>query len=308
MKKAIIIGSSGQDGRLLTDYLLDKGHYVIGIDNRRLSKKHKNYKYLNVNITNTKSVFNLIKKYKPDHIYYLAAYNHSSEIKDEDNLKSIKLSYDVNVMGLVNFLEGIRQYSNKTKIFYASSSLIFAGTKTLLQDENTPISPTCIYGITKQDGMQLCRLYRHEYDVFASVGILYNHESSYRPDDFLSKKIIKKAIEIKNGSKKKLILGDLSAQADWGFAPDFVDAFYRILNLPKSDDFIIATGKKYSVRDFVKNVFGYFDLSWKHYVIEDKKIIKRKTTILIGNATKLRSKTKWKPTVDFREMIKKLIS
>ena len=128
MKKIIIIGSNGQDGRLLTDYLLEKDHYVIGVDSKRIPKKHKNYKYLNVDITNPKSVFNLIKKYKPEHVYYLAAYNQSSEAKNWDNLKSIKLSYDVNVLGLVNFLEGIRQYSNKTKIFYASSSLIFAGT------------------------------------------------------------------------------------------------------------------------------------------------------------------------------------
>jgi len=300
MKKlAIIIGSGGQDGKILTDYLLSKNYSLIGVG--------KKIRTSDIDITKSDEVFELVKKHKPNEIYYLAAYHHSSEEKDENQLELIKQSYEVNVFGLANFLEAIRVYSKNTRIFYASSSLVFAGTDTSIQDEATPHSPKCIYGITKQDGAELCRLYRDEYNVFASVGILYNHESNYRTDNFLSKKIIKNVIAIKKGEKQRLVVGNLSAETDWGYAPDYIDAFYKILNLDRPDDFIVATGVKKTVLDFVKTAFDCLGMDWEKYVVEDKDIVKRQKRSLVGNSKKLTTKTGWSPTVDFPQMVRILL-
>jgi GDPmannose 4,6-dehydratase len=196
----------------------------------------------------------------------------------------------------------------KARLFYASSSRIFSASSKGLQDEKTPIDPDCIYGTTKAAGLFACRMYRNKYSIFASTGILYNHESHLREDKFVSRKIIRGAIDIKKGKRTSLVLGDLSAKIDFGYAPDYVDAMHKILNTAVCDDFIVATGKKHSVLDFVKTAFGYLGLDWKLYVKEDKNIVTRKSPSRAGNARKLRSVTSWKPSVDFREMIRLLLS
>lgn len=296
MKSAIIVGSNGQDGRLLFELLGKKGYTVIGISRDS-----------DADITKKENVFDLIKTHKPDEIYYLAAYHNSSEDDYPENVKLFEKSYEVNVRALIYFLEAIRLSSPGTRIFYASSSHIFKGSNTEVQDESTPINPTCIYGITKSSGMFACRFYKNNYNIFASTGILYNHESSLRNEKFVSKKIIKGAINIKNKKQDKIFLGNLKAEIDWGYAPDYVDAMHRILNIEKPDEFIISTGQKHMVQDFVEIVFSYLDLDWRLYIKENSSIIKGQKVSLLGNPEKLMKMTGWRPSANFEQMIKILL-
>jgi GDPmannose 4,6-dehydratase len=253
-------------------------------------------------------VFDLIRKVVPDEIYYLAAFHHSSEnVPTQDNGELFNKSFRTHVLSLVNFLEGMRMYAKDSRLFYAASSHVFGNAANEPQDEQTPFNPKCIYGITKTAGIHTCRFYRDRYGLFVSIGILYNHESSYRKSIFVTKKIINSAIKIKNNQQDKLILGNLSAEVDWGYAPDYVETFQRILNVPQPDDFVVATGKKHTVRDFVEITFGYLGLDWKKYVEEDKKIITKSYVTLVGNPQKLMRTTGWRPSVDFKAMIKLLL-
>ena len=306
-KKALIVGVNGQDGKLLFKLLSDFGYAIIGLDKNGLKTNNVIWKN-KINISNQNQVFLLIKKFKPDEIYYLAAYHFSSQDKRGDIYQELRQSYEINVLAFLNFLEGIRLFSAKTKIFYAGSSLLFGNAPTKIQTEKTAFKPTGAYGLSKEGGANLCRLYREKYNIFAAVGIMYNHESRYRTDNFLSMKIIRGAKNIAAGKQKELIIGNLKATVDWGYAPDYVLAMKLILNLKKADDFIIATGQAHTVLDFVKITFKNFGLDWKKYVREDKKIIGEKRNVLIGDARKLKMTTGWKPSVSFPKMIEKIIN
>lgn len=306
MKRAIITGCNGQDGRLLYDFLSRKKYELIGLD-RDITRCDRDANMDLVDITNTNQVYDFINDFKPDEIYHLAAFHSSSEDTPLDIMELYQNSYMVNVFSLVNLLEGMRQYSPKTRLFYAASSHIFGDEAGNFQDESTPINPNSIYGVTKAAGLFTCRFYRSNLSIFASTGILYNHESPLRPQGFVSKRIIRGAINIKKGVQDKLTLGDLDAEIDWGYAPDYVEAMYRILNSQTADDFIIATGEKHSVLDFVKTAFEHLGLDWKSYVEEDHRLITRGKTPLVGNATKLMTVTGWKPSVDFNQMIRILL-
>lgn len=215
MKRAIIVGVNGQDGRLLYDLLLKERYSVVGIDKKWI-RHSPDILFKRVNICSYDEVSGLIKKFQPHEVYYLAAFHHSSENLPDENVELLQRSYDVHVVGLANFLESIKKFSTKTRLFYASSAHIFGQVKKRLQNEMTPINPNCIYGITKAAGLALCRFYRSQYKIFTSAGILYNHESSLRNESFVSMKIVKGAINIKEGRQKELVLGDLSATIDWG--------------------------------------------------------------------------------------------
>lgn len=301
--KAIIVGAKGQDGTLLAKKLMAKGYIVIGID-RDYSKSSDGSVWGDVNILNSNQVADLLNHFLPNEIYYLAACHYSSQGNSASDPGAVwKDSLNVNVQGVANFLEGMRCNAPESKLFYASSSLVFGSPQQNPQTEETPLDPKCIYSITKSAGMQCCKFYRDKLSLFASVGILYNHESCLRPEDFLSQKIIKAAKRIMVGEQQKLILGDLSAKTDWGYAPDFIDAMWRIMQLDKPDDFIIATGKPHSVQDWVENVFGLLDLDWRKYVHEDRSLITREKAVLLGDSSKLFSHTGWNPTTSFVDMI-----
>jgi len=306
MKRAIIVGVHGQDGQLLYDLLLKLRYSIIGIDKKRMHCP-PGISFKQVNIHKYAEVANMIKKFHPQEVYYLAGFHHSSEDLPIENVELLRRSYEVHVAGLANFLEAIKSFWSKARLFYAASSHIFGETKREIQDENTRVNPNCIYGITKAAGLQLCRFYRSRYGIFAVAGILYNHESVLRPERFVSKKIIKGAINIKMGKQKKLVLGDLHAVNDWGYAPDYVRAMHLILNNEPPDDFIIATGKRHTVLDFVKVAFGYLGLVWELYVKEDRNILCKQNFCRIGNSIKLRRITGWKPSVNFKEMVKLLL-
>lgn len=306
MKKAIIVGCNGQDGRLLSGLLLNKGYGLLGIDKEFINCP-EGFHLSPVDIKSPKEVFNLIDKFKPNEIYYLAAFHHSSEDSCLGNVELLEKSYGIHVLSFFNFLEGIKQLSPETKIFYAASSHIFGEPSDLSQDENTPINPNNIYGLTKAAGLFACRIYRNQHALYASAGILYNHESCFRKEPFVSKKIIVGAINIKKRKQNKLVLGDLNAEIDWGYANDYVEAMFRILQAKDPDDFIIASGEKHTVLDFVKIAFGYLDIDWCEHVEEEQSIIKKTNHCRVGNSEKLRKVVGWKPSVDFNGMIRALL-
>ncbi len=306
MKKAIIIGSEGQDGLLLFELLKKENYSIIGIG-KNVTRANDVAINDAIDITKKSQVSDLIKDFRPDEVYYLAAVHQSSENSTTEDLDFFKKSYEVNVFSLIYFLEAIKSNSTRSKLFYACSSHIFGDPESEIQDENTPFNPDSIYGITKLDGLLTCRYYREQYGIFACSGILYNHESSLRKETFFSKKLIRGAVEIKNGERDKILLGNLTAEVDWGYAPDYVDAMHKILNHKIPDDFIVATGKKHSVRDFVSTAFEFLNLDWNKHVDVDADIIKRKRRLLVGNPSKLMTATNWRPTVDFKGMIRKLL-
>jgi GDPmannose 4,6-dehydratase len=216
-------------------------------------------------------------------------------------------SYNVNVLSLFNFLEAIRILSLKTRLFYAASSHLFGKPVTVPQDETTLINPLTIYGITKASGLYLRRAYRSTHKVFASVGILYNHESWLRGEEFVSRKIVRGVIRCKADPSQRLILGDLGGEVDWGFAPDYVDAIQRILSLEDPDDFIIATGEKHTVEEFARIAFEAVGLDWREFVEEQREIITRPSVPLIGNSGKLIRKTGWRRSLDFSGLVQTLV-
>lgn len=305
-KTAIIVGSEGQDGKLLFDLLASLGYAIIGIDKQSI-RTNKIKWGEKININNKEEVFDLIKKNKPQEIYHLAAFLFSSQEKRDDFYNDLQMSYQINVFSLINFLEGVRLFSKKTKLFYASSSLIFGNCSAKKQTESTPLNPNSLYGLTKMDGTLLCRLYREKYNMFVSTGIMYNHESKYRGDNFISMKIIKGAKNIATGKQKILSVGDLYATVDWGYAPDYVKAMQMILGLKTPDEFIISSNQAHAVLDFIKITFKKFHIDWEKHVKEDKQIISVKRSILIGDNNKLKNATGWKPSVNFSGMINKII-
>jgi GDPmannose 4,6-dehydratase len=260
-------------------------------------------------ILNRAQVSAIMERAQPREVYYLAAFHHSSEDSLEGNdAVMFQRSFEVHVEGLLNFLETIRAGSPRTRLFYAASSHVFGQPPAPIQDETTPLNPQCVYGITKTTGVHCCRFYRRTHGVHASVGIMYNHESPFRAEKFVSQKIVRGALRIAQGRQEHLLLGDLSAAIDWGYAPDYVDAMARILALPHADDFVIATGESHSVREFVEIAFALVGLEWKKHVREDPSLITKRKTNLMGSSSKLRAATGWQPSVTFPKMVEILLN
>jgi GDPmannose 4,6-dehydratase len=306
MKTALIIGIKGQDGFILQEHLKPLSYRVIGIDKDYISPGLP-LPAAAVDIACPSDVERLVSQIQPDEIYYFAAYHHSSEDAVSNDLSLYIQSHPINVVGLLNFLESIRTHSPHTKLFYASSSLIFGSTDTEIQNEQTPPCPDTMYGITKLTAQQLCRYYRENHSVFASVGIMYNHESHLRTENFLSKKIVKTAIQIQRKEQNALTVGDLKAEVDWGYAPDYMDAIYKIIQLRCPGEFIVSSGFKHSVREFIAETFSYLGLDYNKYVVENSSILTRKQYKLLGDNRKLRQCTGWAPATSFKQMIHILV-
>lgn len=294
MPKAVIVGASGQDGVLLTRLLEKKQYEIIKIEKNG---------YLN--ILDAVAVSNFIRSEQPKEIYYLAAYHHSSQDDKPDNLELFRNSFNINFFGLLYFLEAISKYSMQTRLFYAASSHIFGDTTDVPQTEITPISPRNVYGISKATALFTCKYYRENFGIFASVGILYNHESSLRKESFFSKKVCKAAIKIKKGEQKILELGNLDQEVDFGYAEDYVVAMWKILSTSNPDDFIISTGEKHSLRDFVKLAFEEINLDYRDFI--SLQIKENSNLILLGSNNKIKQKVGWEPTIRFDEMVKLLV-
>lgn len=308
-RRTVVVGHLGQDGRLLLDRLGRRGDAWLGVD-RGVTALGEGGEQPPVSVHDRAAVAELVRDFRPDEIYYLAAHHRSSEArKDSGEVPTDLLdALRVNVEGPMAFLEAMRRHAPAARLFHASSSLIF-GVRSAgeAQDEETPPSPACEYGMMKALAMKACRAYRERSGLFVSCGILYNHESALRPPDFLSQKVVRSALRIQAGSAEKLILGDLDAVVDWSYAPDFVDAFLRILSLDRPSDFVVASGEGHSVRELVSEAFGALELDWRDHVREEPSTLSRRASVRIGNARRLREATGWRPSCDFRAMVRRLV-
>jgi len=313
MTRALIVGSGGQDGQILTTQLTAQNVAVVGLQRTRLLAPEGLALAWpkQTDVTKYDEVEALVRLVQPEQIYYLAAYHHSSEDLEQDETTLFERSYQVHVQGLVNTLEAMRVHSPESRLFYAASSHVFGYPQVPVQDESTPFEPRCAYGITKTAGIHACRFYREHRGVYAAVGILYNHESPLRAHKFVSQRIVQGALRVlrglSDGESQKLVLGSLASATDWGYAPDYVDAMRRILGSPTPEDFVIATGVRHTVRDFAEAIFDELGLRWEDHVEEQPGLLRKVERTLTGDASKLRAKTGWQPSVTFREMAKILV-
>tara|TARA_B100000795_G_scaffold14615_1_gene9951 strand:+ start:1528 stop:2511 length:984 start_codon:yes stop_codon:yes gene_type:complete len=315
MKKAFITGIGGQDGSYLSEYLINKNYKVYGIIRRNSVVEHQKNRLENLNINKNielsygdvedrTSLDNLLKKIKPDEIYNLAAQSH------------VRISFDVpeytiktNALGVFNMLESLRFNSPKSKFYQASSSEMFGRSvdKNGYQRETTKFEPTSPYGCAKVFAFNLVKHYRHAYKLFCANGILFNHESPRRGSNFVTNKVIKSAVEIKLGIKKKLYMGNLDSFRDWGHAKDYIRAMHLILKHNKPDDFVIATGHTRSIRQLCDVVFKNLNLDYKKYVKQQKKFLRpEELKYLKGDSSKARKVLKWKPEISFEQMINEM--
>lgn len=295
VKKIIIVGNKGQDGIIMTSYLENKGYSVIGLN--------KN----NFNILNPNEINKLIKNELPQEIYFFAAKHNSSEASNifEDNLNDY---YNINTDSCLCFLESIKKYSPLTKFFYASSVLIFDTKKEGVIKVNDKFSPTENYSISKVSAMNKIKIFR-ENGIFCFSGILSNHESEFRKKSFLSKKIISCAVDNHLGEKRKIKVGNLDDVVDWGYAYDFIELIYCLMQQKAPKDYIIATGNMNSIRSFLEITFDYFDLDYRNFVLVDSKKNRRKHNQKIVFDTKpIKKIAPWFPKTGFKDMIHELIS
>ncbi|MFA6065191.1 MAG: GDP-mannose 4,6-dehydratase [archaeon] len=339
MKKALITGVTGQDGSYLAELLLAKGYEVYGIvrrssvfnteriddlvkDTHIEGERHKDSKFFRIygDLSDGSSLARTIKKIQPDEIYNLGAQSHvriSFDIPE--------YTCDIDALGTLRLLEAIRDNDSQTKFYQASSSEMFGEVLEVPQTENTPFNPQSPYGCAKVFSYWITRNYRKSYNLFACNGILFNHESPRRGKNFVTKKITRGLVRIKLGKDKCLYLGNLEAKRDWGYAKEYVEAMWLMLQQKTPDDYVIATGETHSVREFVEEcckTLG-FDLQWKGEGVNEvgidnktgKEIIKidpyffrpAEVELLIGDPSKAKKQLNWEPKVKFKELAKLMV-
>ena len=315
--KALITGITGQDSSYLAELLLSKGYEVWGlirrsstfnrqrIDTIYTNRKNKGrFKLLYGDMTDFASLAYVLKQSKPDEIYNLAAQSH------------VQVSFDtpiytgqVDAMGVLNLLEAVRILGIKTKIYQASTSELFSGDpKELPQSEKTPFNPKSPYGVAKLYAFNICKIYRESYGMFISNGILFNHESERRGENFVTRKITIGLSKILAGMENKIRLGNIKAKRDWGYAPDFVEGMWLMLQQNKPDDFILATGETHTVEEFLKGAFLLKGLNYKEYLEIDKDQFRpNEVKELRGDASKAKKILKWQPKVKFSELVRLMV-
>jgi len=317
MKKALITGITGQDGSYLAEFLIKKGYTVYGIIRRSSSfntqridhlyqDPHEKDRKLNLvygDLNDASSLNLLIKKIQPNEIYNLGAQSHvkvSFEVPE--------YTAEVTGLGTTRLLEAIRDTGVKTKFYQASSSEMYGNVSQAPQNERTPFYPRSPYGAAKVYAYWMTVNYREAYNIFACNGILFNHESPRRGETFVTRKITMALARIKLGLQKKLYLGNLDAKRDWGFAGDYVEAMWLMLQQPQADDYVIATGETHSVREFLQEAFDYAKLDWKKYVVIDKRYLRpTEVDLLLGDCSKARRVLNWKPKVNFKQLVHMMV-
>ena len=315
MKKiALITGITGQDGSYLAEFLLKKKYKVHGIVRRvaiedkthRLWRLQKILKYINLHAASLESyasIVKIIQKIKPNEVYHLGAQSYVDySFKDEFS------TLNTNINGTHYLLSAIKDFSPKTKFYFAGSSEMFGKVRKTPQNEKTPFYPRSAYGISKVTGHDLARNYREAYNLYCCTGILFNHESPRRGFEFVTRKISHGVARIKYGLQTDLKLGNLEAKRDWGHAKDYVEAMWLMLQQRKSDDFVIATNTQHSVREFAKMAFSIVGLDYKKYVKIDKSLYRpAEVQTLLGDFSKARKLLKWKPKVSFKNLVKDMV-
>jgi GDPmannose 4,6-dehydratase len=316
-KRALITGITGQDGSYLTELLLDKGYEVFGIVRRSSSFNTERIDHLYQDphepstrlrmfygdLNDSSSLNTILRKTEPDEIYNLGAQSH------------VRVSFDipeytgeVSGLGTVRLLEAIRETGIRPKFYQASSSELFGKAREIPQTEKTPFHPRSPYGCAKAYAYHITVNYRESYGLFACNGILFNHESERRGETFVSRKITRAATRIKLGLQDKLYMGNLDAQRDWGYARDYVEAMWLMLQASEADDYVIATGETHSVKEFLDETFGYLNLDWKQHVETDPRYFRpAEVDILLGDASKARQALGWEPKVNFKQLVRIMV-
>ncbi len=335
MKKALVTGITGQDGSYLAELLTGKGYEVHGIvrqsssfNSQRIDSLLKDrHKAGGVNLTlhygdltDTSAVNRLVEKVQPDEIYNLAAQSHVAISFQQPEYTS-----EVNAMGTLRLLDALKDFRANTRFYQASTSELFGKAQQVPQSETTPFYPRSPYAVSKLHAFWFVKNYREAYNLFACNGILFNHESPRRGKKFVTRKITNAVALIRHGFEEALYLGNLDAKRDWGYAPDYVDAMYRMLQLDRPDDFVIATGHTHTVREFAERAFaaGGFTLVWKGAGVEEtgldratgKTLVRidplyfrpSEVDLLIGDASKARAALGWAPKVEFEELVRLMV-
>ena len=336
-KKALIFGLTGQDGSYLAEFLLKKKYIVHGVKRRSSSintqridhiyqdphQKSRNFILHYGDITDSTSVSKIIEYVKPDEIYNLAAQSHVAV-----SFEVPEYTANADALGALRILEAIKfhKLEKKTKFYQAGTSEMYGKVQEIPQNENTDFYPLSPYGVAKLYAHWITKNYREAYNIFGSNGILFNHESPRRGETFVTKKIISAMVKIKMGKQKKLFLGNLDSKRDWGHARDYVEAMWKILQQKKPDDFVIATGKQYSIRQFINfvskklnmkikwlgkglNERGYDLISKKNIIFVDKNYLRPlDVNTLLGNAAKARKQLSWRPKTNIHKLIEEMIS
>jgi GDPmannose 4,6-dehydratase len=316
VKKALITGITGQDGSYLAEFLLAKGYEVHGLIRRAstFNTGRIDHLYLDPHeagarlflhygdLSDSGQLTNIIYNIQPEETYHLAAQSH------------VRVSFDmpeytgeVDGVGVTRLLEAIRRSGSKTKFYQASSSELF-GDAPPPQNEETPMRPRSPYAAAKLYAYWMVRNYREAYGMFAVNGILFNHESPRRGETFVTRKITRAVARIKLGLQEKLYLGNLEARRDWGYAPDYIEAMWLMLQQDAPEDYVVATGESHSVREFVEAAFSYMDLDWRRHVEIDPRYFRpTEVEALLGDARKAREKLGWQPKVAFPELVRLMV-
>lgn len=317
VKKALITGITGQDGSYLAELLLGKGYEVYGIIRRsssfntgRIDQIYQDphiegarLRLIHGDLNDASSLNTILRNVQPDEIYNLGAQSH------------VRVSFDipeytgeVTALGALRLLEAIRESGLQPKFYQASSSEMFGKVQDVPQRETTPFYPRSPYGVAKVYAYWITVNYREAYGLFACNGILFNHESPRRGETFVTRKITRAAARIKLGLQQDLYLGNLDAKRDWGYAADYVEAMWMMLQQSQPDDYVIATGETHTVREFLDAAFGYIDLDWKQYVKIDPKYYRpTEVDLLIGDASKAKGKLGWQPKMTFPDLVKTMV-
>ena len=314
MKKVLILGVTGQDGSYLADFLLKKKYLVHGLFRKSATGNTKNIDHI---INNSKlfnksfflhkgdlldavSLNNVINKVQPSEIYNFADQDHVGW-----SYQIPTYSFKTTALSVIEILEILKNSKKKIKYFQPISSNIFGVTNSKKQNEETMVDPNSIYALAKATAYQACKMYSRIYNLFLCGAIFYNHESHKRSKDYVSKKIVEDVCSIYHGKKKNIYLGDIKAKIDWGYAKDYAETAWKIMQLKKPDFFVIATGEVHSVEYFVKNCFSYVGLNYKKYLKIDKKLLRpSKTSILKGDISKAKKTFKYKPKTKLKDLIK----
>jgi GDPmannose 4,6-dehydratase len=316
MQRALITGITGQDGSYLSELLLEKNYEVHGVVRRTsaLSRSRIDHLYQDpeiygkrfflhyADLNDPTTMRRVVVKAEPDEIYHLAGQSHvglSFEIPES--------TCDLTAMGTLRLLEMVRDLPKAPRLFHASSSEVFGDPQAVPQDESTPFAPTSPYGCAKAFASQMVAIYRKAFGLFGCNGIMFNHESPRRGENFVTQKICRAAAGIKLGLRKDLLLGDTSAKRDWGDARDYVRGMWLALQHESAEDFVFATGQLHSVQEVVETAFATVDLNWRDYVKQDPRFMRPSDPQrLVGNAAKARKLLQWEPRVTFQELISEM--
>lgn len=305
-KVALITGITGQDGSFLADLLLAKGYTVYGME-RRTSVKHRaniahiedQIHLVTADLSDQHSLSRIIGQIRPHEIYNLAAQSFVQESWYQPEYTS-----DATGLGALRVLESIREIDPKIRFYQASSSEMFGKVQEIPQRESTPFYPRSPYGVSKLYAHWMAINYRESYGIFAANGILFNHESERRGIEFVTRKISDAVARIKHGLQGKLVLGNLDSKRDWGYAPEYVEVMWRMLQEDIPDDYVVATGEMHTIREFVEEAFAHVGLDWKQFVVTDSRFMRpAEVDVLVGDPTKAKEKLGWEPTTKFRALV-----